>query len=107
MSRALDPADPRLAQLAALSEKGVAIIGYPDDEGISLNGGRAGAALGPSEIRRWLYRMTPHARRTLKAFWDLGDLDVSPDLEERHERARAEVYKALSAGHQVLSFGAE
>jgi formiminoglutamase len=108
-TRAKDPTDPRLAELCKPisdeTEGGVAILGYPDDEGILLNGGRSGAALGPAEIRRWLYRMTPHARRPLKAFWDLGDWDNSLPLNQRHEAARAKTSEVLRAGRQLLSFG--
>ena len=36
-----DANDPRLGDLVKKSgEEGVAILGYPDDEGIKLNGGR-------------------------------------------------------------------
>lgn len=109
LTRAQDPADPRLGELAKTniekSDPGVAIVGYPDDEGIRLNGGRPGADAGPAEIRRWLYRMTPHARKTLKAFWDLGDWESRADLADRHEAARDEVAKNLRLGHQVLSLG--
>jgi formiminoglutamase len=103
-----DPQDPRLGDLVKSSgegNEGVAIVGYPDDEGIKLNGGRLGAAEGPREIRRWLYRMTPHARRELKTFWDLGDLKPSEELAQRHESARAIVAHAIQEGAQVLSLG--
>lgn len=39
----------------------VSLWGYPDDEGILLNGGRIGAALAPFEIRKFLFKMTPPA----------------------------------------------
>lgn len=113
LTRTPDPKDPRLAELAtpATGENsgGVAIIGYADDEGIKLNGGRPGAALGPTEIRRWLYRMTPHPRKKIKAFLDLGDwrtdTDVEVNLEKRHEYAAGLVAKHLQKGQQILTFG--
>lgn len=109
LSRPPDPADPRLAELAKsgddVTEGAVAIVGYPDDEGVRLNGGRPGADLGPSEIRRWLYRMTPHARRTLKPFRDLGDWSAREKLAERHESARAHAADVLKSGNQLLSLG--
>ena len=37
----------------------VALIGFPSDAGVQRNGGRAGAALGPAQIRHHLYRLTP------------------------------------------------
>lgn len=103
-----DPRDPRLGDLVKTEAEGmdVAILGYSDDEGIRINGGREGAKAGPREIRHWLYRTTPHARRPLKTFADLGDLNMRGNLEERHERARASVRNLLSGNHQqVLSLG--
>ncbi len=104
-----DSTDPRLGERVQRAPQGdgegVAILGYPDDEGIKLNGGRPGASEGPREIRRWLYRMTPHPRRELKAFWDLGDLPARGELAARHEDARALVKENLDRGSQVLSLG--
>ena len=87
------------------SSGGVTVLGYPDDEGIRLNGGREGAALGPQEIRRWLYRMAPHPQRALKAYTDLGDLKLENDLGARHETAATAVTELLAQGRQVLSLG--
>jgi formiminoglutamase len=103
-----DSKDPRLGELIKAKPadgEGVAILGYPDDEGIQLNGGRTGANEGPREIRRWLYRMTPHPRRELKSFWDLGDLKPGGELVSRHESARSVVKETLESGAQVLSLG--
>jgi len=102
-----DPKDPRLGDLVKTEAEGcdVAVIGYPDDEGIRVNGGREGARLGPHEIRHWLYRTTPHARRPMKAFADLGNLDVRGTLEERLERARESAQGLMKRGLQILSLG--
>lgn len=102
-----DPSDPRLGEFAARASQvpGVAILGYADDEGIKLNGGRLGAAQAPPEIRRWLYRMTPHPRRELRALHDLGDVTARGDLGARHEFARETVSTQLKQGHRVLGLG--
>lgn len=102
-----DPTDPRLGELVSQKplSKGVAVIGYPDDEGVQVNGGRLGAAKGPTSIRHWLYRMTPHPKRALKAFFDVGDLSLQGDLAKRHQTALDVAQKYLSSGHQLLSFG--
>lgn len=102
-----DSNDPRLGDFVQkeLTKPGVAIIGYPDDEGIEINGGRKGAALGPTEIRRWMYRMTPHPKRRLKDFADTGNLVPKQNLEMRHEESRKIVADLLDKNHQVLSFG--
>jgi formiminoglutamase len=102
-----DPLDPRLGELVKVKPDGadVAIVGYPDDEGIKLNGGREGAARGPHEIRHWLYRTTPHPRRPLKAFADLGNLTLKGSLHERHEAGVRAVTELLKQNLQVMSFG--
>jgi formiminoglutamase len=102
-----DPQDPRLGELIKPSPEGpgVAVLGYPDDEGIRLNGGRLGAKEGPNAIRQWLYRMTPHPQIKLKPFFDLGNLKFESALEHRHKDVAAEVEDLLGKNHQVLSFG--
>src|SRR4051812_36725579 len=60
------------------------IGGYPDDEGIAANGGRLGAKLAPTAIRKSFYKMTPHLLSTKAAkFADLGDLEIKGSLDER------------------------
>lgn len=102
-----DPADPRLGEKVVCQApiSGVTILGYPDDEGIQINGGRKGAADGPTEIRRWLYKMTPNASRSLKSFADLGDLHPTLPLKDRHEAVRNLVGQQLKKNLQVLSLG--
>lgn len=68
------------------------ILGFPQDEGVRRNGGRAGAAEAPAEIRRWLYRLV--AIDLPSPLVDLGDLDAGPDLEA-DQRALAETVRDL------------
>lgn len=86
---------------------GTALIGYPDEEGIRLNGGRLGSAEAPREIRRVLYKMTPSCVNTkTPVLYELGDLEVAgTELPERHERAEKLARVALENSHRVLSFG--
>jgi formiminoglutamase len=102
-----DASDPRLGELVSQKPlaKGVAVIGYPDDEGVKVNGGRTGAARGPSAIRHWLYRMTPHPHKALKTFFDVGDLTIQGELSKRHQTALEIAEKYLSSGIQLLSLG--
>ena len=102
-----DPRDPRLGDLVkpSLDTEDVVILGYPDDEGIRLNGGREGAALGPEQIRHWLYRTTPHPRRPSKTFADVGDLSLRESAESRYERARDFLREVLAKNVQTLSLG--
>lgn len=109
-----DPDDPRLGDLCkstsleknSLAEDQFMILGYADDEGIRLNGGRLGASEAPKLIRQFLYKMTPSAlvTRAIKLF-DLGDLKQKSDLADRHQDA-LEVTTFLHAHKQkVISFG--
>jgi formiminoglutamase len=107
-----DPEDPRLGELVRSDQElvtstGWTIAGYPDDEGIRLNGGRAGAALAPTEIRRWLYRMTPDCNQAeVPALVDRGDIDVKAySLNDRHSQVRKEVSRTLKAGGRWLGLG--
>lgn len=109
--------DPRVGQLLGhAAEPVAALIGFPSDEGVRRNGGRPGAAAGPREIRRWLYRLTPDAeqaaasRALLERTVDLGDVAVTGDLERDQELLarvvagqldRGRVPVILGGGHEV------
>jgi formiminoglutamase len=85
------PDDPRVgsllgSRLGKSESPDAVILGFPSDEGVRRNGGRVGAALGPSAIRSALYRLAPDARSErfddlLGRTRDLGDLEVSGDVE--------------------------
>lgn len=106
-----DPEDPRLGDFASASatdsSPSVQIFGWPDDEGIRLNGGRPGAAEAPDRIRRFLYKMTPSLTKDIPVqLWDRGNLAPSGrDLARRHEEARQLTAEAFRRGDRVLSFG--
>ena len=108
--------DPRLGDLirsvSNFPVAGHVLLGYPDDEGIRNNGGRVGASAGPSQIRKFLYKMTPGtegdflSRESDPLISDLGDLDVSADsLEERHASALSIVGDCLKRGLTVTTLG--
>ncbi len=102
-----DPSDPRLGDRVAKSaqDADVAIVGYPDDEGIHINGGRLGAKAGPDAIRNWLYRMTPHPKMAARCFCDLGNLKAQGDLNQRHTEAASTVEDVLLKKQRVLALG--
>lgn len=84
------------------------IFGYPDDEGIKLNGGRTGAQLAPRQIRQFLYKMTLSAKKPLfkSQIFDYGDLALStPDLGLRHNIVHSHVLKTYSSQLKIISFG--
>ncbi|UOF02156.1 formimidoylglutamase [Bdellovibrio reynosensis] len=113
-----DKEDPRLGECVQVLHKGdlsqlslhdydFAIIGFPDDEGISLNGGRPGAQQAPREIRTYLYKMTPHLQSTtLPKILDIGDLvDKEKKIGERHEKARETTRTIAQSGKRWISLG--
>jgi formiminoglutamase len=118
LTRRGDSQDPRLNDrvhliddIPAFCKKAprdaIAIVGYPDDEGIKLNGGRVGASLAPQEIRKYLYRMTPPVQETRdRDFFDLGDLNIAAmDLAKRHDTVRDVVADVLDAGARLITLG--
>src|SRR3954447_3286297 len=85
------PDDPRLGHLLGTSttqdSARAVIVGFPVDEGVRRNGGRVGAAQGPTALRQALYRLTPdpenHAAlvELLGQTIDLGDVAPAGDLD--------------------------
>ena len=84
------------------------LAGYPDDEGIRINNGRLGAALGPDAVRRHLLKMTPPLFGSPSPFelFDLGNLHVSEyAIDSRHEQVTAFALQAQKSGYQWISVG--
>jgi len=80
------------------------ILGYPDDEGIALNGGRIGAAAAPNTIRQYLYKMTPALSQN--QFFDIGNLNLeATDLTLRHQRAEESLYQLQKNKIKTISLG--
>jgi formiminoglutamase len=113
---ATSPSDPRVGQLlgAALGpgEPPRAVLaGFPVDEGVRRNGGRTGAAAGPSALRRLLYAFTPDAlapgpfTELLGKTLDAGDLACSGDLARDQAALGEAVARWLEGGAFVLVLG--
>lgn len=106
-----DNQDPRLGDFAQASLKADTthvIWGYPDDEGIRLNGGRPGAAKGPEAIRKTLYKLTPPVFKMTKSpvLGDLGDIDSEGySLDQRHEFARSLTAQHTAENRKFISLG--
>jgi formiminoglutamase len=109
-----DPEDQRLGDIVksyngSEQKNDIVILGYPDDEGIRINGGRVGAAQGPEKVRQFLYRMTlPESyflskRKT--SLFDYGNLEATGDLTIRHTKAKAAVTQLYAQGCRLLSLG--
>ena len=104
-----DPLDIRLGEIFKPStienvKADYALLGYPDDEGIALNGGRIGAALAPDKIRQFLYKMTP-AQKCEGTFADAGNLAQTTGLAARHESVKAAVFALQSRGIKTITLG--
>jgi formiminoglutamase len=111
-----DGSDPRIADLLGHrlvpgATPRVAIIGFPTHEGVVRNGGRAGAAAAPAEIRRALGRLTPDAENwdafvdVLGHAVDTGDVAVSGDLEADQARLGQAVAHHLLQGTFPIVLG--
>lgn len=104
-----DPKDIRLgdlfkSQTDSIPDKSICLVGYPDDEGIELNGGRIGASKAPDKIRQYLYKMTPI--KIVDKLADVGNLDVSgKNLSEKHETAKSYSLKLFANGNKIVSLG--
>lgn len=106
-----DPEDPRLGEFVQTeSDRNLPITvwGYPDDEGIKVNGGRLGAGEAPDSIRKVLYRMTP-ARSWPRSnlFLDRGNWHPGKSsLEERQNVIRKAVNEVYTQNNSfLLTFG--
>lgn len=102
-----DPDDIRLGDLVKATKNNAInwdILGYPDDEGIRINGGRAGAHLAPDSIRKYFYKMTPLSDKINVSLHDIGNIQGAT-LTDRHQNARMMAFKSLVSNHQLLSLG--
>ncbi len=98
-----------LEQIDAITR--IALIGFPSDEGVRLNGGRAGAAQAPERIRHWLYRMTPDARyraqhmAVLQSCLDLGNLPCHSALADNQQSLGTWVGELIRLGLTPIILG--
>jgi formiminoglutamase len=109
------PDDPRLgrilgAQLDGGDEPEAVIIGFPSDEGVRINRGRVGAALGPAAIRSALYRLAPDARsgqleQLVGRTRDLGDIEISGDVATDQKHLGEALAPYLGRGCFVIVLG--
>jgi formiminoglutamase len=104
-----DATDPRLGEhvgreTAAYAAASVVILGCPQDEGVRRNRGRPGAAQGPAEIRRALYKMTITGLEQLGLF-DAGDVVPGATLEDTHVELERAVAQLLADGKRVIVLG--
>ncbi len=113
-----DETDRRIAALlhtevepGLLVDLKVLLLGVPQDIGVQRNGGRAGAKEGPTEIRKYFYRLTPFFHESTLEHpdcyvLDLGDLVTEGlTLEEIHWRQEQIIKHALEREWLPIVFG--
>lgn len=90
----------------------VALLGLPDDLGVRLNGGRAGAALGPAAFRTALarYGVSHPGGWAWPPVFDAGDVTPAPgenatSLDATHERVTAAADGLLARGYFPIAIG--
>lgn len=85
------------------SKYSVAIISYPDDEGVRLNNGRPGAAEGPARILYYLGRMIKKSRTPEVII--IGNRFTQLRLSERHEAAEETLDLVFRKGYRAVTLG--
>lgn len=103
-----DKNDPRMGEIVSADPEyygsaDIVILGCPQDEGVTRNNGRVGAAKAPDKIREQFYRLTPFNIK--KKIFDLGNVLVGGTLEETHDTQTATVQKLLRDGKRVIVLG--
>jgi formiminoglutamase len=84
----------------------VALIGLPDDTGVQLNHGRAGADLGPFGFREALHRYaTAKPAFEWPQIVDLGDITPANTLEKTHAIVTHRAKEAAEAGLIPVAIG--
>ena len=85
----------------------VGLLGVPDETGVGLNGGRAGAAEGPSAFRAALarYGSLQHSGLEWPAVFDAGDIEPGRTLVETHDRVSEAAGVLLDAGLVPVMIG--
>jgi formimidoylglutamase len=89
----------------------IGIIGVPFDKAVSLGGGRSGAGLAPAKVREALkkYGTTFNIEQKIDIsdlnIVDFGDVAVTEDIAETHERITSTVFGLLTKGILPIVIG--
>ncbi len=94
--------DARLADLIRQSDQGdIVLLGFPYDQGVEINGGRSGSALGPDKFRQWIQRfgtaINPEFQLDLNTIniSDAGNIESGLPLEQAHKELTNKVESIL------------
>lgn len=89
-----DPTDKRLGEhiqfskIENLTKDSFCLLGYPDDAGIRMNGGRPGANEAPNTIRQIFFKMTPDVfHSNLPQIFDVGNIQPEHEIQKTHDLA--------------------
>lgn len=106
-----DPADPRLgdyflkSKSSSLENKFI-VMGYPDDQGIFINGGRTGSSLAPEHIRRQFYKMTPTKKHHPETLMDWGDFQWKQEsLQEKQQQIQEVQIPIYQQSGKIIALG--
>jgi formiminoglutamase len=116
---ALLPSDPRhrgtdpnrlggraraLVEGASLGPGDVVLLGLCNDQGVIANGGRPGAAQGPTGFRKAFFRLDAGCLGS-RTLWDAGDVPAEAPYEAFLDGARAVVAACLKQGALPIVVG--
>lgn len=99
------------AALRSGAQPRAAIIGFPFDEGVQRNGGRAGAASAPDDVRSALFRLMPDPilgsafENLLEHVEDAGNIEAGSGLSASQGRLATVVKKYLDLGAVPIIIG--
>lgn len=84
---------------------GVVLLGLPDDTGVGLNNGFRGAAEGPAAFRDALARYGSAESHEWPRVFDAGDVEISSDLQETHDRVSDRAAEIAAKGCIPVAVG--
>jgi len=93
-----------LSEAARLGPGDVVLLGLCNDQGVVANGGRAGAAEGPTGFRQAFYRLDA-ACLASRRLWDAGDVPADAPYAAFLDAAQAVVAVCLRAGALPIVVG--
>lgn len=85
----------------------LAILGLPDDTGVAMNHGRAGAREGPGAFRAALarYGVAEPGVGAMPRIFDAGDVQPGKTLSETHDRVTLAAERVIEAGMVPVGIG--
>jgi formiminoglutamase len=93
----------RVQPFMSQADKSIVLLGFACDEGVTRNGGRAGAAGGPKSLRSALANMAWHQDHPV---FDAGDVTYDgADLESVQEHLAVQIAELIAAGQRPLTLG--